>query len=52
MDQLGQILVQKGYITQQQLDGAVAAQGEQQLGQVLIGWGGAAGVAAGCTTCG
>ena len=39
MDQLGQILVQKGYITQQQLDGAVAAQGEQQLGQVLIGWG-------------
>ena len=39
MDQLGQILVSKGYITQQQLDGAVAAQGEQQLGQVLIGWG-------------
>ena len=37
-NQLGQILVQKGYITQQQLDGAVAAQGEQQLGQVLIGW--------------
>ena len=39
MDQLGQLLVSKGYITQQQLDGAVAAQGEQQLGQVLIGWG-------------
>ena len=39
MDQLAQILVSKGYITQQQLDGAVAAQGEQQLGQVLIGWG-------------
>ena len=39
MEQLGQILVSKGYITQQQLDGAVAAQGEQQLGQVLIGWG-------------
>jgi len=38
-NQLGQILVQKGYITQQQLDGAVAAQGEQQLGQVLISWG-------------
>jgi hypothetical protein len=39
MDQLGQILVQKGYITQQQLDGAVAVQGDQQIGQVLIGWG-------------
>ena len=36
---LGEILVQKGYITQQQLDGAVAAQGEEQLGQVLINWG-------------
>ena len=39
MDQLGQILVSKGYITQQQLDGAVAVQGDQQIGQVLIGWG-------------
>ena len=38
-NQLGQILVQKGYITQQQLDAAVAVQGEQQIGQVLIGWG-------------
>ena len=38
-NQLGQILVQKGYITQQQLDGAVAVQGDQQIGQVLIGWG-------------
>ena len=27
-NQLGQILVSKGYITQQQLDGAVAAQGD------------------------
>ena len=39
MEQLGKILVSKGYITQQQLDGAVAVQGEQQLGQVLINWG-------------
>ena len=39
MDQLGQILVSKGYITQQQLDAAVAVQGDQQIGQVLIGWG-------------
>ena len=38
-NQLGQILVQKGYITQQQLDAAVAVQGDQQIGQVLIGWG-------------
>ena len=38
-NQLGQILVSKGYITQQQLDGAIAVQGEQQIGQVLIGWG-------------
>ena len=37
-NQLGQILVQKGYITQQQLDAAVAVQGDQQIGQVLIGW--------------
>ena len=37
--QLGQILVSKGYINQQQLDGAIAVQGEQQLGQVLINWG-------------
>ena len=37
--QLGEILVSKGYITQQQLDAAVAVQGDQQIGQVLIGWG-------------
>ena len=37
--QLGDILVQKGYIQQQQLDAALAVQGEQQLGQVLINWG-------------
>jgi len=37
--QLGNILVQKGYIQQQQLDAALAVQGEQQLGQVLINWG-------------
>jgi len=36
---LGDILVQKGYIQQQQLDAAIAVQGEQQLGQVLINWG-------------
>ena len=39
MEQLGQILVSKGYITQQQLDAAIAVQGDQQIGQVLIGWG-------------
>ena len=38
MAQLGEILVQKGLITQQQLDAAVAVQGDQQIGQVLIGW--------------
>ena len=37
--QLGNILVQKGYIQQQQLDAALAVQGGQQLGQVLINWG-------------
>jgi len=36
---LGDILVQKGIIQQQQLDAAVAVQGEQQIGQVLINWG-------------
>ena len=35
---IGEILVEKGYITQQQLDAAIAVQGEQQLGQVLINW--------------
>ena len=37
--QLGDILVQKGFIQQQQLDAALAVQGEAQLGQVLINWG-------------
>ena len=39
MTQLGEILVQKGFVTQQQIDAALAVQGEQQLGQVLINWG-------------
>ena len=39
MTQLGEILVQKGFVTQQQIDAALAVQGEQQLGQVLIQWG-------------
>ena len=39
MVKIGEVLVQKGMITQQQLDAAVAVQGEQQLGQVLINWG-------------
>ena len=38
-NQIGEILVQKGLITQQQLDAAIAVQGEQQIGQVLINWG-------------
>jgi len=37
MTQLGEILVQKGFVTQQHA--ALAVQGEQQLGQVLINWG-------------
>ena len=37
--QLGNILLEKGFIQQQQLDAALAVQGEQQLGQVLINWG-------------
>ena len=36
---IGEVLVEKGMITQQQLDAAIAVQGEQQLGQVLINWG-------------
>ena len=36
---LGDILVEKGIINQQQLDAAIAVQGEQQIGQVLINWG-------------
>ena len=39
MAKLGDILVEKGIIQQQQLDAAIAVQGEEQLGQVLINWG-------------
>jgi hypothetical protein len=40
MAMLGEILVQKGYITQQQLDGVLAVKGpDAQVGQVLIEWG-------------
>ena len=38
-NQIGEILVQRGLITKQQLDAAIAVQGDQQIGQVLIGWG-------------
>jgi len=37
--QLGEILVSKGYITQQQLDAALSVQGDGQVGQLLITWG-------------
>ena len=37
---IGEILIQKGYITQQQLDGVLAVKGpDAQVGQVLIQWG-------------
>jgi len=37
---IGEILVSKGYITQQQLDGVLAVKGpDAQVGQVLIEWG-------------
>ena len=39
MVKIGEVLVEKGMITQQQLDAAIAVQGEQHLGQVLINWG-------------
>ena len=40
MVKIGEILVQKGYVTQQQLDGVLAVKGEgAQVGQVLIQWG-------------
>ncbi len=40
MAKIGEILVQKGYITQQQLDGVLAVKGDEaQVGQVLIQWG-------------
>ena len=37
---LGEILVEKGYVTQQQVDGVLAVKGpDAQIGQVLIEWG-------------
>jgi len=40
MAMIGEILVSKGYITQQQLDGVLAVKGpDAQVGQVLIEWG-------------
>ena len=40
MQKIGEILVEKGYVTQQQLDGVLAVKGEgAQVGQVLIEWG-------------
>ena len=40
MQKIGEILVEKGYVTQQQLDGVLAVKGEEaQVGQVLIEWG-------------
>ena len=40
MKMIGEILVEKGYVTQQQLDGVMAVKGDEaQVGQVLIQWG-------------
>ena len=40
MQKIGEILVSKGYVTQQQLDGVMAVKGDEaQVGQVLIQWG-------------
>jgi len=40
MAMIGEILVEKGYVTQQQLDGVMAVKGDDaQVGQVLIQWG-------------
>ena len=40
MQKIGEILVSKGYVTQQQLDGVLAVKGDDaQVGQVLIQWG-------------
>ena len=36
---IGEILVEKGYITQQQLDAALSVQGDGQVGQLMINWG-------------
>ena len=39
MQKIGEILVSKGYVTQQQLDGVLAVKGpDAQVGQVLIEW--------------
>ena len=40
MAKIGEILVEKGYVTQQQIDGVLAVKGEDaQVGAVLIEWG-------------
>ena len=40
MQKIGEVLVSKGYVTQQQLDGVMAVKGDDvQVGQVLIQWG-------------
>ena len=40
MAMIGEILVEKGYVTQQQIDGVLAVKGDDaQVGQVLIQWG-------------
>ena len=40
MKKIGEILIEKGYVTQQQLDGVMAVKGDDvQVGQVLIQWG-------------
>ena len=40
MQKIGEILVEKGYVTQQQVDGVLAVKGDDaQVGQVLIQWG-------------
>jgi len=40
MAMIGEILVEKGYVTQQQVDGVLAVKGpDAQVGQVLIQWG-------------
>ena len=36
MVKIGEILLEKGIITPQQLEAAIAVQGEEQLGQLLI----------------
>ena len=40
MQKIGEILVSKGYVTQQQVDAVLAVKGEDaQVGQILIQWG-------------